>query len=92
MKLCLKEELLSSNMKNNHCYCCNYVVIVLTGLERAGCSCADPASKLGRCKHTVGLLLWCKNEKNVRYLEAMWEFYVFVSANISVRFPFVWRT
>ena len=39
-----------------------------------------------------GLLLWCKNEKNVRYLEAMWEFYVSLSANISVRFPFVWRT
>ena len=73
-------------MKNNHCYCCNYVVIVLTGLERAGCSCADPASKLGRCKHAVGLLLWCKNEKNVRYPKALWEFYVSLSVDISVRY------
>ena len=32
---------------------------------RAVCSCADPASKLGKCKHSVGLLLWCKEEKNV---------------------------
>lgn len=73
-------------MENNHCYCCNFVVIVLTGLERAGCSCADPASKLGRCKHAVGLLLWCKNEKNVRYLEAMLEFYVALSVDISFRY------
>lgn len=58
------------------------MVIVLTGLERAGCSCADPASKLGRCKHAVGLLLWCKNEKNVRYLEAMWEVCVSLSVDI----------
>ncbi|XP_078354247.1 uncharacterized protein LOC144638827 isoform X2 [Oculina patagonica] len=40
------------------------VVLSQKGLVRAGCSCADPASKLGRCKHGVGLLLWCKNEKN----------------------------
>lgn len=73
-------------MENNHCYCCNFVVIVLTGLERAGCCCADPASKLGRCKHAVGLLLWCKNEKNVRYLEAMLEFYVALSVDISFRY------
>ena len=78
IKLCGKED--------NHCFCCNYVAIVLTGLERAGCSCADPASKLGRCKHAVGLLLWCKNEKNVRYLDAIWEFYVFLSIDISVRY------
>ena len=36
---------------------------------RASCTCADTASKLGRCKHAVGLLLWCKNEKNVSYLQ-----------------------
>ena len=57
------------------------MAIVLTGLERAGCSCADPASKLGRCKHAVGLLLWCKNEN-----DAIWEFYVFLSIDISVRY------
>ena len=62
------------------------MVIALTGLERAGCSCADPASKLGKCKHAVGLLLWCKNEKNVRFLEAVLEFYVCLSVDISFRY------
>lgn len=71
IKLCGQVEVLTLNTKNKHCCCCNFVVIALTGVERAACSCADPASKLGRCKHAVGLLLWCKNEKNVRYLEAM---------------------
>jgi len=44
-------------------------VVSQKGLERAGCCCADPASKLGRCKHAVGLLLWCKNEKNMKEIK-----------------------
>ena len=35
----------------------------IEGIEKALCSCPDPASKLGKCKHVVGLLLWCKREE-----------------------------
>lgn len=32
---------------------------------RASCTCADPASKQGRCKHGIALLLRSKEEKNI---------------------------
>ena len=37
----------------------------MIGIVRTSCSCADPAGQHGKCKHSVGLLLWCKNEENV---------------------------
>nr|XP_058944518.1 uncharacterized protein LOC131772588 isoform X4 [Pocillopora verrucosa] len=40
------------------------VVLNEKGVVRASCTCADPASKQGRCKHGVALLLRCKKEKN----------------------------
>ncbi|KAK2549482.1 hypothetical protein P5673_030023 [Acropora cervicornis] len=36
------------------------------GIVHASCSCPDIASQLGKCKHAIGLLLWCKNENNVK--------------------------
>lgn len=39
---------------------------------RASCTCADPASKQGRCKHGVALLLRCKKEKNVSNCKTLW--------------------
>lgn len=44
------------------------VTVVLSdkGIVRTSCSCADPAGQHGKCKHSVGLLLWCKNEENVK--------------------------
>lgn len=41
------------------------VVLNEKDLVRASCTCADPASKQGRCKHGVALLLRCKKEKNI---------------------------
>lgn len=41
--------------------CCCLII----GILQAQCSCADPASKLGKCKHAIALLLWCTNKDNV---------------------------
>lgn len=60
------------------------MVIVLIGFEWVGCFCVDFVSKLGRCKYVVGLLFWCKNEKNVCYFKVLWEFYVFFFVDIFV--------
>lgn len=36
------------------------------GIVHTSCSCPDIASQLGKCKHAIALLLWCKNENNVK--------------------------